>query len=95
VSSGCFCAHQNVVIEANLPLYFTEGGGKCPPFLHVSVGVHVHVLVLIPCVDFSYGSGTVFRSTSHLRVTSRLLLSLEDILLRTRLPVITVVVPAK
>ena len=32
MSSGCFCAHQNVVIEANLPLYFTEGG-KCPLLL--------------------------------------------------------------
>jgi len=44
-----------------------------------------------------YGSGTVFRSISHsaLSLTSRLLLSLEDVLIRILLPIITFVVPAK
>ena len=42
-----------------------------------------------------YGSGTVFAAYHICSVTSCLLLSLENILLRTLLPVITVVVPTK
>ena len=87
-----------IIIETNVNcnlVYPCSFEGVCVPLRLINCLFPVYQLSTIRRPTFSschciHGSGKVFRSKS-----SRLLLSFEDILLRTLLPVISVVVPAK